>query len=84
MTVSELRDILIRQGRSSVRSDALMQAMEDREALLVLAKRLADALREVAERCALDRCPLCGDPECPAPLLEVLESIQVDGLGKIL
>ncbi len=47
--------------------DAL-QAHEDRGALLALARRLEAALREMEP----GKCPLCGDPECPAPVLEVL------------
>ncbi len=44
------------------------QAHEDRGALLALARRPEAALREMEP----GKCPLCGDPECPAPVLEVL------------
>lgn len=44
------------------------RAHADRGALLDLARQLGAALASLQP----DFCPLCGDPECPAPVLDVL------------
>lgn len=72
LTVADLRDLRARHERASTAHEALLQAHEDRGELLALAVRLADALHELASRETAGRCPLCGDPECSAPLLEEL------------
>lgn len=48
------------------------EAHADRGALLDLCRRLAGVIEEQARALGRECCPLCGDPECPAPLLGVL------------
>lgn len=65
----------IEAGNSPTHDDAA-DAYADRADLLDLCRTLARALRRLAEEHGIDRCPLCGDPECPSPLLDVLTEAQ--------
>lgn len=44
----------------------------DRGVLLDLCRDLAETIERLAREYGIDRCPLCGDPECPSPLLSTL------------
>lgn len=76
MTPDDLRAIAARQTTEADWLNWLEQerynAHEDRGALLDLCRRLAKVIEEQARELGREVCPLCGDPECPAPLLEAL------------
>lgn len=81
MTRQELKDLIERHTDIQRCADSdpdwwieqadhrdMERAHKDRGALLDLARQLEAALASLQP----DFCPLCGDPECPAPMLDVL------------
>lgn len=82
MTRNELKDLIGRHESTTFPQDygdrmaargrdweaVAAAAHADRGALLDLARQLEAALASLQP----DFCPLCGDPECPAPILDVL------------
>lgn len=71
MTPAELSAIVERHAAAEGNSYR-SYSHADRGALLDLCRRLAKVIEEQASALGREVCPLCGDPECPSPLLEAL------------